>query len=184
VLVTTGVGAWGVTDLPVGVPPTALPAPYTFKTGGVQGPGQATLMNGIYVIAHNTDGAGTAHAWQAAMAPGDPFVFGPAGSLWTGVVGSVNKAEGGIPQMLVDNFVASGMTLIHPATGFPPMPADGSAVLFGGSDTGRVLTVKDTGPGWAAIPAPPASWARWTGTQAEYDALVTKDPDTLYVITP
>jgi hypothetical protein len=86
--------------------------------------------------------------------------------------------------MLVDNFVASGMTLIHPATGFPPMPADGSAVLFGGSATGRVLTVKDTGPGWAAIPAPPASWARWTGTQAEYDALVTKDPDTLYVITP
>jgi hypothetical protein len=57
-------------------------------------------------------------------------------------------------------------------------------VLFGGSDTGRVLTVKDTGPGWAAIPAPPASWARWTGTQAEYDALATKDPDTLYVITP
>jgi hypothetical protein len=56
--------------------------------------------------------------------------------------------------MLVDNFVASGMTLIHPADAFPPMPADGSAVLFGGSDTGRVLTVKDTGPGWAAVPPP------------------------------
>jgi hypothetical protein len=180
VLVTTGVGAWGVTDLPVGVPPTALPAPYTFKTGGVQGPGQVTLMNDIYVVAHNTDNGGTAHAWQAAMAPGDPFVFGPAGSLWSGVVGSVNKAEGGIPQMLVDNFVASGMTLIHPADGFPPVPADGSAVLFGGSDTGRVLTVKDTGPGWAAIPAPPGAVPDWWKTQVEAFLTVPQQWDQPY----
>jgi hypothetical protein len=155
-LATTGTGAWGPVDLPEGLPPTALPAPYTYKTGGVQGPGQSTLMNGIYVIAHNTDSQGTAHAWQAALAPGDPFVFGPAGSLWSGVVGSVNKAEGGLPQMLVDNFVASGMTLIHPATGFPPTPASDAAVLFGGSDTGKVLTVGDAGPGWEPVPVPAA----------------------------
>jgi hypothetical protein len=83
-------------------------------------------------------------------------VFGPAGSLWSGVVGSVNKAEGGLPQMLVDNFVASGMTLIHPATGFPPTPAGDAAIVFGGSDTGKVLTVGDAGPGWEPVPAAPA----------------------------
>lgn len=27
------------------------------------------------------------------------------------------------------------------------------------------------------------TWTKWTGTQAAYDAIVTKDPDTLYVVT-
>jgi hypothetical protein len=27
-----------------------------------------------------------------------------------------------------------------------------------------------------------AAWVRWTGTQAEYDAIATKDPNTLYVV--
>lgn len=26
-------------------------------------------------------------------------------------------------------------------------------------------------------------WTRWVGTQAQYDALPTKDPNTLYVVT-
>jgi hypothetical protein len=29
-----------------------------------------------------------------------------------------------------------------------------------------------------------AAWKRWTGTQASYDAIATKDANTLYVITP
>jgi hypothetical protein len=47
---------------------------------------------------------------------------------------------------------------------------------------------------WEPIPAGPPgppgtpgsldAWIRWTGTQAEYDAIATKDPTTLYVIVP
>jgi hypothetical protein len=42
----------------------------------------------------------------------------------------------------------------------------------------------------AGMPGPPGppgpsgagGWKKWTGTQAEYDAVAAKDPDTLYVI--
>jgi hypothetical protein len=34
------------------------------------------------------------------------------------------------------------------------------------------------------VPEPTGVWKSWTGTQSAYDALPTKDPATLYVITP
>jgi hypothetical protein len=47
------------------------------------------------------------------------------------------------------------------------------------------VSVIYTGP--AGPTGPPAAsddtkWTRWSGTQAEYDAIVTKDPITLYVV--
>jgi hypothetical protein len=36
----------------------------------------------------------------------------------------------------------------------------------------------------AAMAPPTGVWKSWTGTQAQFDALPTKDPATLYVITP
>lgn len=47
---------------------------------------------------------------------------------------------------------------------------------------GEVLT--RTPVGWRNLPLPSSTgWGKWTGTQAQYDALGTYNPDTLYVIT-
>jgi hypothetical protein len=50
---------------------------------------------------------------------------------------------------------------------------------------GKVLGTTATGV-WGPVdpPASVDSWGRWVGTRAEYDALPTKSPDVLYVITP
>lgn len=51
-----------------------------------------------------------------------------------------------------------------------PAPLDGDGLMYEG--------VYPTGL-WVNAPA----WGRWTGTQAEYDALGTYDPAVLYVVT-
>jgi hypothetical protein len=58
--------------------------------------------------------------------------------------------------------LAAIMTSLPPA---PHTPAD----------DGKVLTAVTGHPRWQA--------PFWTGTQAEYTALATKDPHTLYVVT-
>jgi hypothetical protein len=55
------------------------------------------------------------------------------------------------------------------------------------TEAGKLLGTTATGA-WGPVdpPAPPQShpsWGRWAGTQAQYDAIVPHDPNTLYVIT-
>jgi hypothetical protein len=45
---------------------------------------------------------------------------------------------------------------------------------------GKLLGTSAIGT-WTAVDPP--GWGRWIGTQAQYDALATKDPKVLYVIT-
>jgi hypothetical protein len=49
---------------------------------------------------------------------------------------------------------------------------------------GKLLGTTATGV-WAAVdpPEPTGVWLKWAGSQAAYDAIPTKNPDTLYVIT-
>jgi hypothetical protein len=154
VLGVTAPGQWAPVSIPTELPVTTEPVPYLFKTQGVQGVGQATRLMDLWIAFHNTDANGVTHDWVATLKPGDPFVFGPADALWTGTIATINTAAGAIPQQLVDTWVASGMTLVHPAEGFPPVLADGTAVVLGPVDTGKVLTVVEDGVAWAVLPAP------------------------------
>jgi hypothetical protein len=53
-----------------------------------------------------------------------------------------------------------------------------------GTPVGKVLGTTATGV-WGPVdpPAPTGVWKSWTGTQSEFDALPTKDPAVLYIIT-
>lgn len=74
-----------------------------------------------------------------------------------------------------------------------PYIVDSFPMSLSVSDTATVnLTLTGTGTGtdpWAisadlATGALSETWKRWTGTQAEYDALPTpRDPGTLYLVT-
>jgi hypothetical protein len=65
-----------------------------------------------------------------------------------------------------------GRTLdgLHDVTAPPNTPA---GKMFGTTGIGE----------WGPVD-PPASWGRWVGTRAEYDALPSRSPDVLYVVTP
>lgn len=47
---------------------------------------------------------------------------------------------------------------------------------------GKVLGTTAVGS-WEPVDPPQSGWGRWIGTQAQYDALVLKDPTVLYVVT-
>jgi hypothetical protein len=72
-----------------------------------------------------------------------------------------------------------------------PTAAPGAETLDGLLDVSAPATTPagqllgTTGPGaWAPVPQVDA-WHRWSGTQAQFDALVRPlDPNTLYVIVP
>jgi hypothetical protein len=56
-------------------------------------------------------------------------------------------------------------------------------------DLTRISTVSVGTPGATMVAANywlagTIMWTMWTGTQAQYDAIVTKDPNTLYCVTP
>lgn len=45
-----------------------------------------------------------------------------------------------------------------------------------------VCTTAGTPGTWTPVTSADGAWTRWTGNQAAYDAIVTKDPNTLYVV--
>jgi hypothetical protein len=108
-------------------PPPADPT-YTFKNGGITGAGQTTLLGTEFIAVHNTDSAGTVHNWASQLGPTSTVTWG----AWTGAVGSVNTAiEGGtFTQEMIDTFVSTGITLMHPSSGYPVAPTDGSTLTF------------------------------------------------------
>jgi hypothetical protein len=52
----------------------------------------------------------------------------------------------------------------------------------GSTPVGKVLGTTAIGR-WAPVDPPSPGWGRWIGTQAEYDAIVTKDPTVLYIVS-
>lgn len=107
--------------------PPSVPT-YTFKNGGITGAGQTTLLGTEFIAVHNTDSAGTVHNWASQLGPTSTVTWG----AWTGAVGSVNTAiEGGtFTQEMIDTFVSTGITLMHPSGGYPVAPTDGSTLTF------------------------------------------------------
>jgi hypothetical protein len=68
--------------------------------------------------------------------------------------------------MGVNDWGGEGERLNAPALGGAGGWAEAVATALDGSD----------------VPVKARTWAQWTGTQAEYDALPVKDPGTLYVV--
>jgi hypothetical protein len=141
---TTAAGTWGPVDPPSGLPMQPEPVAYTYHTSGVQAPGQTVILQG-YIILHET-AQGVDHNWGAVLHPGDVVTWGSG----TYTVSLVNVSDGGLPQMLIDTFVASGMCLIKPLEPLPAAPADGTPIPFGPSWAGQVLTWDE---GWGPAPA-------------------------------
>lgn len=56
-----------------------------------------------------------------------------------------------------------------------PMPQEGDVYFNTFYQVMRIYTKE----AWTTIAS---GWKRWSGTQAEYDAIAEKDPDVLYVI--
>jgi hypothetical protein len=172
VLGTTAVGQWGPVD---GVPPIPSPFPYTYSQGGVQAAGQTVILQGYFAV-HETDTQGVDHDWGTVLHAGDKVTW--HGQTFT--VALVNLSDGALPQMLIDTFAAQGICMIKPVEPAPTAPANGAAVGFGQSPDGQVLTIVGGSPGWGAPTVPPVPF--WKGTQAEYDAIATKDPNVLYCV--
>lgn len=66
----------------------------------------------------------------------------------------------------------------------PAVPLDGLTDVTAPANTvaGKLLGTTATGQ-WGPVDAPTTGWGKWSGTQAQYDALPIKDPNVLYVIT-
>jgi hypothetical protein len=109
-------------------PPPSAPFPYTYHRQGIQGAGQSTLLAPDFIAVHRTDADGLDHDWPADLPPGAPITFGD----WSSRVHSVNlSVSPAYPQMLLDVFIAQGITLIHPTDPLPPPPGDLAPVEIG-----------------------------------------------------
>jgi hypothetical protein len=109
-------------------PPPSSPVPYVYHRAGIQGAGQAAVLVPDFIAVHHTDSAGAVHDWPAELPPGAAITFGD----WTSRVQSINTAVSpNYPQMLIDVFVSSGITLFHPVDPLPTPPADLAPVDFG-----------------------------------------------------
>jgi hypothetical protein len=109
------------------------------------------------------------HDWGTALHPGDKVTWN--GQTFT--VATINTGDATLPQVVIDNFVRSGICMVKTVEPLPAPPANGAPVGFGVSTDGAVLTVQDAAPVWAAPPAPPPavtigdlSWySEWTGNE-------------------
>jgi hypothetical protein len=111
-----------------------------------------TSISPTYISVHTTDADGTVHDWPSVLTPGTPITVRSASTSWNGEVASVNTSEGGFPQALIDTFVSSGITVIHPVGALPTGLADNAQVRFGINSDGYVLTSEDGQTLWAPVP--------------------------------
>jgi hypothetical protein len=144
VLGATAVGAWGPVD---GVPQIPAPAPYTYSQSGVQGAGQTVILQG-YLAVHETDTQGVDHDWGTVLHAGDKVAWN--GQTYT--VASINTGDTTLPQVVIDNFVRSGICMVKTVEPVPAAPANGAAVGFGPAWDGKVLGVE--GGAWSPVDPP------------------------------
>jgi hypothetical protein len=137
----------GLSDVVV---PAPGPWPYVYSATGVQAQGQTVILQG-YIVVHRRDSDGTDHDWSATLHTGDKVTWD--GDVYT--IALLNLSDGALPQMLIDNFVTSGLTLIKPVEALPAPPANAAPIMFGIDWSGKVLGT--TAPGqWGPVTAPQA----------------------------
>jgi hypothetical protein len=135
-----------------GVPPAPAPAPYTYSQSGVQGAGQTVILQGYFAV-HETDKQGVDHDWGTVLHAGDKVTWN--GQTYT--VASINTGDATLPQVVIDNFVRSGICMVKTVEPVPAAPANGAAVGFGPSPDGQVLTLSGGEPVWQAPAVPPVT---------------------------
>jgi hypothetical protein len=157
------------------------PAHPTLKVDGTEAAGQPGTSLTLASLADVDNAAATAPAGK---------VLGTTG---VGEWGPVDP-----PSLALDDLTDVDATDPEPGTFLnywagrwaankPRLDGLAEVVIYPGSEAdGQVLTYKASWGNWvnAAPAAPSGVWKSWTGTQSAYDALPTKDPATLYVITP
>jgi hypothetical protein len=150
-------------------------------------------------------GGGAAGTGDVVLIPGPPGpqgVPGPAGPRGPAGPQGVPGPRGAAGAPGADGAPGSGLRVLSavptvgdlPTTGNLPgdahlVTATGDLYIWGTDNTWHVTGHVQGPPGPAGPagpqgPEPTGVWRSWTGTQSAYDALPTKDPATLYVITP
>jgi hypothetical protein len=134
---------------------------------GPQGPAGPTGPSGPKGDIGNTGPAGPTGPTGPAGAPKDPATtvtdsYANADSSTAGVSDKYAREDHG-HKVLTGNVVPSDLAA---------SPASGTSDYLARADHVHAL------PDAAEVGA----WKKWTGTQAEYDAIATKDPNTLYVV--
>ena len=116
---------------------------------------------------------GTKEAWITGnqITRRDANYSGPIGA-----VGGSNSDQGGANVIVAASassyyFAENNFDIPTAQTPFPFMT--GTRIKING------VWMRSTGTAWLPVDG---EWHRWTGTQAAYDAIAVKDPDTLYVV--
>jgi hypothetical protein len=130
---------------PSGMPVPPEPAAYEYSASGVQHSGQTVILQGYFAV-HETDTAGVDHDWGTVLHAGDKVTWD--GGVYT--VASINTGDATLPQVVIDNFVRSGICMVKTVEPVPAAPANGAEVAFGVSWDGTVLGM--SGGAWVPVP--------------------------------
>jgi hypothetical protein len=127
-------------------------------------------------------------------APTDTAAGKVLGTTAVGAWGPVDVTLDSISDVTI-TLPAQGEVLTRSPTGWrnlplPAAPAAPTPSLDSLTDVtaapstpaGKVLGTTAVGA-WGPVDPPATGWGKWVGTQAQYDAITTKDPGVLYVVT-
>jgi hypothetical protein len=90
-------------------PSPPLTAHYRYVLNQLHAPGEFLIIPDVWFVFHPVDLGGRSHDWVAELEVSD--VIEIDGSTYT--IESINRAEGGMPQGMVDSLLNSGLTLLH-----------------------------------------------------------------------
>jgi hypothetical protein len=162
------------------VDPGGLAQPWSAATA--YQPGAVVSSGGRLYVADTQVRGGTAptgtggQGWQALSLAQDALYTRRGHWAIAGAIGSV-----GVPAPWEATAYPASSLVVHYAAGtFRLYQATGSAGagdVPGAAPVWRELTLTDLATQVSQ------RWGRWTGTQAQYDALPTKDSATLYIVT-
>jgi hypothetical protein len=189
VLGTTGVGAWGAVPNPVPSigPPDAGKVLTVSGTSAVWAEDQAAVQAARIVGTNGVPAPWSAKAYAAGMVVSHSYTgdFGYVVDTYWWAVAPAGASD--VPSV---SPVWANLSLpaLYNARGMSHEQADARYLGLGGGTLTGPLTVPAFPPPLPgnAIPksyADSTYWHLWSGTQAQYDAIATKDPHTLYAIT-
>jgi hypothetical protein len=198
VLGTTATGTWAPVDPPQGdltpVTDRIAAVEAVVDPGGSAQPWNATTAyqpgsvvshgGGLFVAAGQVSG-GTGPAaplWRPLSLA--ETAMASEGLMWatTGIIGA-----SGLPEpWMAKAYPAGALVVKHTGSAYEMFHATGPAAAGDVPGTAAVwerVTLPALRDRIAAIGTPTGVWKSWSGTQAQFDALPTKDPATLYVVT-